>query len=478
MKVEKIPRRGFAAPRDDRGRRVAAPRDDRGTIVRALICVVAFASLASAQANAPAAAPRLTSAQMRDDVGAFRERVLGRDNSYSTAARGQAEAQLRRLEADLDRVTPAQFELALSRIVALADNGHTNVAGSVRARHFNRVGIRLAVFGNELRVIRATEANADLLGARLTAVDGHAIAEVRDSARTLAGGVPLRRDRGAPFLIESPEQLHAFGLAKDAARVTYSVQTLDGRAVQRQLGDEPSRAPDVRNATRLLFPALLPDEQGKWRALLAVNQAPWSLSDPDTPFRWRAAPEIDGMVIELRQTVSSPGNSIESFLTEMTERIQSQRPRNLVMDMRLNGGGNLNTARNFMKSLPGLVPGRIFVLTSPWTFSAAISSIGYLEQTAPDRVTIVGEEVGDRLEFWAEGGPVTLPNSGLVISVATQRHDYQNGCRAFSDCHGPVVTNPIAVPTLAPDVPAPWTIDSYRAGRDPAMEAVAAQLRR
>ena len=117
-------------------------------------------------------------------------------------------------------------------------------------------------------------------------------------------------------------------------------------------------------------------------------------------------------------------------------------------------------------------------MTSPWTFSAAISSIGYLEQTAPDRVTIVGEEVGDRLEFWAEGRPVTLPNSGLVIGIATERHDYQNGCRAFSDCHGPVVQNPIAVPTLVPNVPAPWTIEAYRAGRDPAMEAVVAQLRR
>jgi hypothetical protein len=55
------------------------------------------------------------------------------------------------------------------------------------------------------------------------------------------------------------------------------------------------------------------------------------------------------------------------------------------------------------------------------TFSAAISSVGYLEQTAPDRVTIVGEIVGDRLEFWAEGGPVTLPRTGMRLSVSTER---------------------------------------------------------
>jgi hypothetical protein len=47
----------------------------------------------------------------------------------------------------------------------------------------------------------------------------------------------------------------------------------------------------------------------------------------------------------------------------------------------------------------------------------------------------------------------------------------------MTDCHGSVVRNPISVPTLAPDIQAPWTIDAYRTGHDPAMDAVAAALR-
>ena len=125
-----------------------------------------------------------------------------------------------------------------------------------------------------------------------------------------------------------------------------------------------------------------------------------------------------------------------------------------------------------MQSLPALVPGRIFVLTSPWTFSAAISSIGYLKQAVPDRVTIIGEEVGDRLVFWSEGRPLTLERSGIVISRATERHDYATGCKPYKDCHGNVVRHPISVRSLEPDTAAPWTIDVYRAGRDPAMAAV------
>ncbi len=39
-----------------------------------------------------------------------------------------------------------------------------------------------------------------------------------------------------------------------------------------------------------------------------------------------------------------------------------------------------------------------------------------------------------------------------------------------------MVRNPISVRSLEPNVAAPWTIDDYRAGRDPAMAAVANAL--
>jgi hypothetical protein len=164
---------------------------------------------------------------------------------------------------------------------------------------------------------------------------------------------------------------------------------------------------------------------------------------------------------------------LPEFFDAVRAAVQQHAPRHLVLDLRLNGGGDLTQARDFAESLPTMVTGTIFVLTSPATFSAAISITGYLRQAAPQRVRIVGEAVGDRLEFFAEGRPITLKHSGQVVLPATERHDYRNGCRAFTDCHAPVVQRPIAVPSLAPDIMAPWTVDAYRRGLDPAMRAVA-----
>ena len=438
--------------------------------------VVALALVTFACSPGTAASP---ADGRRADLAVFRKEFLAADRSYSAAARAEAEARLAKLEAEADSIGQARFELELGRIVALADNGHTALFAGPRSRHFDRVALRLVPFGEDFFVLRAREGEADLIGARLVAVDGRPVAELRDAGRTLHGGLPAWRDRHVPYLLESPEQMHALGLAAAPGGAAYRFRLPDGREVERRLVAEPPSADRARgNAHRWLSPEPVAGEGAGWRAALAPARVPWSLRDPDVPFRWRRAPELDALVVDLHQNNDADDREIGDFLAEVTKELRATRPANVVLDMRLNGGGDLNTTRDFMKELPALVPGRIFALTSPWTFSAAISSIGYLEQSAPERVTIVGEAVGDRLEFFSEGDIVELPRSGLVALNATERHDYRNGCRAFRDCHGPVVRNPIAVASLAPDVAAPWTIEAYLAGRDPGMEAVAAALGR
>lgn len=416
-------------------------------------------------------------AARRADLQLFRTEFLARDNAYTPATRAEAEARLGRLEADAGQVTAVWFDLELARIVALADNGHTAMFAGPRARKYNRVPIRLVPFGTDWYVLRAAPSLANLLGARLTAVNGHPIAEVVDSGRNLAGGTDGWRDRSLSYFLESPEQLAGLGLASAAASASYRFTLPDGGVAERDLtGDPPADDRDNSAAGRYLYPAPVAGAAASWPSLLPVDRTPWVFREGGDPFRWRPAPELDAIVVQLRANSNAQGRNIREFASAMMDTLRIRKPTHVIIDMRGNGGGDLNTTRGFFQSLPMLVPGRIFVLTSPWTFSAGISSVGYLKQAAPDRVTIVGEAVGDRLEFWAEGGIVRLPGTGNVVLPATERHDYRNGCKAFKDCHRSVVRNPIAVPSLAPDIEAPLTIEAYRAGRDPGMEAIAKEL--
>ncbi|MES2305216.1 MAG: hypothetical protein V4558_06900 [Gemmatimonadota bacterium] len=419
---------------------------------------------------------RGNAAAQREDLAAFERDFLNVDRAFSPAARAEAKRRLASLTAQAGTLSDTRFGLSLAQIVALADNGHTLTINRGNGSGFRRVGIRLAPFGQDFYVLRATADHAELLGARLVAIDGTPIARLRDSARTLAGGIPAWRDRNAGAFLESPGQLYAMGLARGESRASYRLATRDGKTRDVGLALAPDLPSGGYRAAAILEPL---DERNGWRALLTPAKAPWSLQQFDQTLRRRDAPELDAYLIQLRANVDG-SESIADFLADSDSLRRAAHRRNIVLDMRMNGGGNLQLTQKWMSSIVSRLPadGRVVVLTSPWTFSAAISSTGYLKQSAPARVVLVGEAPGDRLNFFAEGQPMQLPHSGAMYLVATQRHDYITGCKRYTDCHGYVVRFPIAVKNLDPDVSAPWTLESYAAGRDPGMEAVARILGR
>lgn len=437
----------------------------------AALSVATIARVAGSQTLGDAAA-------QREDLAAFRHDFLAVDQSYVAVTRAEAERRLASLDAAVGKISDVRFAIVLEQIAALADNGHTRVI--VRgAAAGGRVGIRLAPLDGNFYVLRATADHADLLGGKLVSIDGVPVARLRDSAHTLTGGIASHRDIAAPAFFESPAQLNALGLTRSATQATYTFTGPDGRRYEATLTIVADPAAGMVGPVSVLDPAAGSDGATGWRTLLAPAKAPWSLQEFSRTMRCRDAPELDAVVMQLRANVDGQV-PIATFLETCDSTRRAAGRKNVVLDMRMNGGGNLQLTRDFMSSLPARLPagGRVVVLTAPWTFSAAISSVGYLKQAGGDRVVLVGEPPGDRLRFWAEGGPRTLPRSGALLLAATQRHDYLTGCKNFTDCHGAVVRYPIAVKTLDPDVPAPWTIDAYAVGRDPGMEAAAKVLGR
>lgn len=442
--------------------------------------------IAQEQAQTPAPAPAQTQTQTQADTPAakivadiaqFRTQFLDKDRAYSPAARKEAESRLAELEKNAPTLTPVRFDLAIAQIAALADNGHTLAFAAQRSRRYERADVRLVPFGEDFHVLRVKAENEDLLGARLVAIDGVPLAKLRELGRSLSGGVPAWRDRNVPYFLESPAQLRALGVGQGDAPPEYTFITRDGRTLKRSFTVSPVGGDRVGgNATRWMFPVLAPLEDRAWRTLLPEARAPWALQEPVRRFRWRHDEALGTVIIDMRQSSNAQTEKLADFFAEVEKAVATHAPRHLVLDLRLNGGGDLTTTRDFAEKLPKLVGGKIYALTSPWTFSAAISTLGYLKQAAPDRVLIVGEPVGDRLQFFAEGRPITLMHSKEVVLPATERHDYHTGCRQMDDCHRNVVTRPIAVKTLDPDITAPWTLEDYVAARDPAMEAVAKDI--
>lgn len=133
--------------------------------------------------------------------------------------------------------------------------------------------------------------------------------------------------------------------------------------------DRGASTPMRHGPVVVLSPA---DDGSGFKTLLSPDYAPWSLQEFSTPFRRRDSPEMDAMVVQLHMNVDAGDVSIATYLEESDAARVAVHRRNFVLDMRFNGGGNLQLTRAFLSALPGKLgpDGRIVVLTSPWTFSA------------------------------------------------------------------------------------------------------------
>lgn len=104
--------------------------------------------------------------------------------------------------------------------------------------------------------------------------------------------------------------------------------------------------------------------------------------------------------------------------------------------------------------------GSLFALIGRHTFSAAQHFINQLDTHT--EVTFVGECSGSRPQFVGEGNPFRLPYSGLDVNISNR---FWQGTFALDGRLW-----------IAPHIRAEFTSHDYRANRDPALEAILAEL--
>ncbi len=171
--------------------------------------------------------------------------------------------------------------------------------------------------------------------------------------------------------------------------------------------------------------------------------------------------------MQLKSNVDQGGQSIKDFLSSTESRLRQDRPCNVIFDLRYDGGGDFVNTYGFARDLPKLTAagGKIIVLTGPATFSAGISTVAFVKHAGQGRVVIVGEPVGDRLQFFSEGGLACLPNSPLCVAYETGKHDYQHACTDWDVCFWLNYFFPLQVESLDPDEAIPLSFKDWRAGR-------------
>ena len=366
----------------------------------------------------------------------------------------QFDSALSRIRNRLPALARYQVVVELQRLAAMIGDGHSNVAPwRDTTAAFHTLPVALYRFQDGYYVRAATREHADLLGARVLRIGQVPI----DSAEWLVAAL-IGRDNTmgiwmyAPLLLAMPEVLAALGMSQDprGAELTFVMKGTSRTITFRASDPFPTFSGDADKSW---------NPRPGWVDLRDQSTVPLWLSRTGETYWFTYVSEGRLLYVQINE-IQERGEKLQAFLDRALAAADSAGAERLVLDLRLNGGGNGYYNRTIVRALVRSrfdARGRLFVITSRRTFSAAQMLISDLEKwTNP---IFVGEPSASRGNVFGDSRKLVLPNNRVTVRVSTLWWQYWD---------------PRDVrPWIAPEVAAPLTIAAYAAGRDPALEAIA-----
>lgn len=412
------------------------------------------ASQPALQQPAPIVPAELTADQWREDLRFMAAEMERRhSNLYHSVSREAFAAAVADLEARIPRLRRNEIIVGMMRIAAMVGDGHTRVDPRKDAKFaFPSLPLKLYLFEDGLYVRAAAPSHAGLVGARIEAIGGVPVKEaMRRAAEISSRDNAIGPRLFIPLYLNMPAILHALGLSKGPGEAVLHL-TRDGRRWTEKVAAgevEPLWPPDTDIS--LGTPA-------GWIDARAAPEPPLWLQAPLDYHRMIDLPERRALYVQLNMVTGTREQTLEAFATRIGERVRSTNPRALVLDLRLNLGGNGDLIPPLVRELIKAEDEdtRLFVLTWRGTFSASQFILDDLDRLSD--AVFIGEPASSKPSSFGDSYREPLPNSGISVrSSIVWWQDRQNWS-----------------PWTWIDVAAPLTFADYVAGRDPALEAALA----
>ena len=371
---------------------------------------------------------------------------------FHGVSRATLEWAVATLSARVPQATDDELMVGVLRVVALVSGagceGHTGAfvwgAGSYPV---DSMPLRLWLFGDELVVVDAMAPYRSLVGSRIDAIDGHPTADVLSAILPL---VPHDNNQTvrlvSPRLVLIPQILRGLGLAGDGpvSLVVSPATTLSGRSAD-------------AGSSHLIDPIPMADYNawaGAYGLHLPSDPNVLYLSRIDDALWWEMLPGTRTLYVQYNRVEPLP----PTRLSALRAALSNPRVTRVVLDVRHNYGGETSALSPIVSRFAKPATSRprgLFVLTGRNTFSAGSLLVARLQDQT--QAVVVGEPMGGCPTTWGDPSELTLPSSGLVISVAS---DLAVGVGR----RDPRLT-------IEPDVAAVLTVREWLHGVDPALIA-------
>jgi len=251
-----------------------------------------------------------------------------------------------------------------------------------------------------------------------------------------------------------PEVLHAFHITRTVDEVPLTIETDAGQMVILLRAFDPVEIMSGDKVTQF-------NRRAGWidvRDLSGKPDPAWLRGAFDA-FRLERLGSL--LYVQINSVTNTPEETLAQFAARMHAEIAAAKPEKVVIDLRLNRGGNNTLIVPLIRALiqSGRIDrkDRLFAIIGPGTFSAAQKLADALEEYT--NVTFVGEPSGSKGNAFGDSRKITLPASGMTVRASIYY---------WQDWH-PMDKRE----AIVPQIPAPLTMEAYRDNVDPALEAIA-----
>jgi hypothetical protein len=361
--------------------------------------------------------------------------------------RAEFVAALDDLKGKLGDLTPDETAVELAGVTALLSReGRDGHQFAIPAAGHEEPILPMSVyeFAEGLFVTAALPSNEEIVGQRIVAIDGHAIADVLAALEPLVprdgpATVPAFR----PAFLLSTWAMRGLGLIGPGE---VELTVADAGGVERTASLTPMPFDDYFSTFGGDATTQLPD------------RADTLYLSSDEIISSRLLP--DGHTLYIRYTQV---RDLSAAVGAIRDKAQDPAVKRVVLDLRQNGGGDNHSYPALLRVLEDFAdahPGRLVVLTDRVTFSAAANFATEVEHGTD--ATFIGEAMGGGLNFWDDVIFISLPHLALPMRVGVSTRYWQK-----SDPDDPRLT-------IEPDIAVPVRAADYFAGLDPALEAALA----
>ncbi len=403
--------------------------------------LVAAGTLLSAGMVGTLPAQVLSTTQWRADLEYVASAILAHHpNPFHVISAEAFQGRVEQLHERIAELEDHEIIVAMAVLVATLQDGHTAIRGGTQFLT-GQYPLRLEIFADGIFVRSAPDALRGTIGTRLLSIGNVRADEAfRRVASMTSHDNEMTLKSRVPSSMTIPEILHALGITPERDRARFVLADQEGREFILDLAPLPF------------------DEQLNWIEDPDGDARPLYLRYSNVNYRNEYLEGSGTLYVQYNRVRDAADETIADYFTRLSQFVEETPLQRIVLDVRLNGGGNdyLNTSVvDWVRSSLPFVDGQFYVIIGRGTFSAAQKLVTRLEGTTD--VIFVGEPTGGSPNHFGDAVTLRLPNSDLTLTVSSRYHNDAPGDGRRS---------------IEPDLSAPLSYEEFLSGRDPAMEVI------